>query len=47
MWATPDKIDMVDYALGLTVDLVEYFENEFQMDYHLPKLGMILFCFVA
>ena len=39
IWATPDKIDQVDYALNLTVDLMLYFETELDMDFHLPKLG--------
>ena len=42
IWATPDKIDQVDYALNLSVDLMLYFEDELQMNFHLPKLGELL-----
>lgn len=39
MWTSSDKIDQLEYALRIGKELADYFEVEFDMEYHLPKLG--------
>ncbi len=39
VWSSPDKINQTLYALGKGQELAEFFQEEFNMTFHLPKLG--------
>ena len=39
IWAAPDKMDQARYALRVGTDIANFFEQEFHMTFHLPKLG--------
>ena len=39
MWASPDKIGQVDYALATGALLMDWYQAEMDMEYHLPKMG--------
>lgn len=41
IFATPDKIDQVDYALSISGRILELYENTFGLPYPLPKLDQI------
>ncbi len=41
VWARPDAIDQVDYALDAGVRVLEYFEQYFNIDFPLPKQGYL------
>ena len=39
VWAPPDKINAVDFALDSAVKTLDYYEEFFDIDYPLPKQG--------
>ena len=39
VWARPDRLDEVDYALNVTPVLENYLHREFDIAYPLEKLG--------
>lgn len=39
VYATPDRIDQVDYALEVGTAILEFFEDYFDVPYPLPKQG--------
>lgn len=39
VWARPDRLDKVDYALNVTPVLENYLREEFDITYPLDKLG--------
>ena len=39
VWTSEDRIDLVDYSLRITKQVLDFFEVEFDMEFHLPKLG--------
>ena len=39
VYAPPDKIDQVDYALQIGIKILEKYEEYFGLPYPLPKLG--------
>jgi len=39
VFATPDQLDKVDFALSTGAKVTEYYINYFQIEYPLPKLG--------
>lgn len=41
VYATPDKVDLTDFALDVGVRSLEYFEDYYQVAYPLPKLDLI------
>merc|ERR1719259_525544 len=41
VWARPNAIDRVDYALDIGVKVLDYFEKYFKVAYPLPKQDMI------
>lgn len=41
IWSSPDKISQTTYALRVGKDVVDGFQEEFDMNYHLPKLDQI------
>ena len=41
VWATPDKIELTDFALDVGVRSLEYFEDYYGVPYPLPKLDLI------
>nr|XP_045603518.1 glutamyl aminopeptidase-like [Procambarus clarkii] len=41
VYATPDQITRANYSLNIGVDVLNYYEDYFQVDYPLPKQDMI------
>jgi puromycin-sensitive aminopeptidase len=41
VYATPDKVDEVDFSLGVAVKVLEFYNNYFKIPYPLPKLDMV------
>lgn len=39
IYAVPEKIDQVHHALETTVKLLEFYQNYFEIQYPLKKLG--------
>ena len=39
VWARPDAIDSVDYAVGVGVDALDYYDYYFMTKFPLPKMG--------
>lgn len=41
IWARRDAIDQTEHASGITPNILEYFENTFQVKFPFPKIDMI------
>lgn len=41
VFATPDKVDQVDFGLDVAVKTLEFYNDYFAIDYPLPKLDMV------
>lgn len=39
VWAPPEQIDQGQFALDVAVEVLEYYEQKFKVDYPLPKQG--------
>lgn len=46
VWAPPEQIDQGQFALDVAVEVLEYYEQKFKVDYPLPKQGTCWFTFV-
>lgn len=41
VWSNPDLLDQSDYALQLGAEILEYFEEYYDVDYPLPKQDIV------
>lgn len=41
VWATPDKVDQTEYALGVGQSIADYFADIFDEPFTLPKLDQL------
>ena len=41
VYAPPDKVEQTQYALDIGINITNYYEDYFQLDYPLPKLGKL------
>jgi len=44
VWARPDAIEQVNYALETGVKILEFFESYFDISFPLPKQGKLSRC---